>query len=93
MDKEKLRNWEIDESEENYFAQNLKQYLELNKIFREYKLSQKTYQEAIRFKKSVESKLKSNVARSTDLNRTRLLVLLRKEETSEKKNAFYSLKK
>ena len=91
-EREKLKALEIQESEKNYWAKTLKQYLELSKAFREYKLAQKIYREAVRLKKSVQSKVASKVARRTDLNRSQLLVLLRREEVLEKRNTFRTLK-
>jgi outer membrane protein TolC len=91
-EQEKIKALEITEAEENYFVAILKQYLELSKAFRDYKLSEKIHAESLKLKNNVESKVKSKIASKTDLNRSRLLVLLRQEEILKNKNIFETLK-
>jgi len=93
LDEEKLKILEVKELEESYFVKILKSYLELSKAYKEYMLSKQIYNESIKLKDNVKAKYKSKIASLTDLNRSKLLVLLRREEISKKKITFDSLKK
>ncbi len=93
QEQKSLRELEIEELEENFLATTLKNYLELSKSYRDYTLSKQIHSESLRLKKNVESKFKSKIASGTDLNRTKLLVLIQQEGILDNKNVYESLKK
>jgi outer membrane protein TolC len=91
-EQKKLNSLELQELQEQYLSKILKKYLELSKSYRDYILAKNIHEEAKRLKSNVESKLNSKIASVTDLNRAKLLILLREEEFLEKQNIFESLK-
>lgn len=87
-EQEKLNVLEIEEQYENYFASILKRYILLGRYYREYKLSETIYREALRLQKNVSARRKDKIATRTDLSKTKLLVVLKEEDLLEKKNTF-----
>jgi len=80
------------ENYENYLLSILTIYLDFKKTDLDFQLAEKNYTEAQVLKENVRRKFKSNIATKTDLNRSELLVLNRKEDVINKRNLLMSKK-
>ena len=81
------------EEYEEYLLSLANTYLDYQKAYLDAKLSEKFYHESLKLERNVRNKLKSKIANRTDLNRSSLLVLLKKEDLINKKKALDLIKK
>ena len=81
------------EEYEEYLLLLANAYLDYQKAYLDAKLSEKIYHESLKLERNVRNKLKSKIANRTDMNRSRLLVLLKKEDLINKKKALDLIKK
>ena len=88
-----LQKMQFTENYEQLLSDSLNQYLLLNKATNDLSLAQRIYEEANNLYKNISDKRKSQIASQTDVKRSRLLVLLRKQELITAKSTLATLKK
>lgn len=83
---------QIKENYENYLVTIISKYLDFQKAFLDYEFSEFNLKDAKKLNDIVKKKRRSNIATSTDLDKSELSVLLRHEELINKRKEFEILK-
>lgn len=76
---------QVIEAYEDYIEQVIHSYLDLTSSYLNYSTAQRLHQESVLLLNNVQRRMKRNIASSTDLNRARLQVALRKENELQSK--------
>jgi len=77
---------------ENYIADISKNYLDFTQSYMHLKLAKEIYKETLKLEKNVFEKRQKNIATTTDVNRIKLQVILKKEDMTNREIDFSAQK-